>query len=48
MLRWKQQQIDEMENGVWFEPVKTLLRRKCNEEWAQEKKKTREALGDKR
>ena len=36
-LRWKQEQIDETENDVWFEPSRTLLRRKCNEEWTQEK-----------
>ena len=46
MVRWKQKQIDEMENGVSFELMRTLLRRKCNEEWAQEKKKPCEVLGD--
>ena len=38
MVRWKQKEIDEMENGVAFELVRTLLTRKCDEEWAQEKK----------
>ena len=39
LLWWKRKSIDEMEDGVWFEPTRTLLRRKCNEEWTQEKKK---------
>ena len=38
LVRWKQKQIDEMENGVSFELMRTLLTRKCDQEWAQEKK----------
>ena len=41
MVRWKQKQIDEMENDVSFELMRTLLTRKCDEEWVQEKKKNR-------
>ena len=25
LLRWTQKQIDEMETGVWFEPVRTFF-----------------------
>ena len=38
LLRWKKKQIDEMENGVWMEPITTFLGRKCDSEWAQDKK----------
>ena len=31
LLRYKQKQIDDMKNGVWLEPVKNVLMRKCNE-----------------
>ena len=32
LLRWKNKQIDAMENGVWFEPIRTS-RRKYEREW---------------
>ena len=31
--RWKKKHIDEMEKGVWFEPIRTFSRITCNEEW---------------
>ena len=37
LLRRKNIQLDEMEKGVWFEPIRTFLR-KCDGEWAQENK----------
>ena len=41
LLRWKQKHIDEMDNGVWFEPIRTLVRRKCDTESTQEEKNVR-------
>ena len=38
LLRWKDKHFDEMENGVWFEPIRSFSRRKCDKEWTQEKK----------
>ena len=38
VLWWMEKQTDEMEDGVWFEPVTTFCREKCDKEWTQEKK----------
>ena len=40
LLRWSEIQIDEMENGVWFDPTRTL-RRNFDSELTQEKKTVR-------
>ena len=34
----KKKQIDEMENGVWIQPIRFLLSRKCDSERTQDKK----------
>ena len=35
---WYPKCVDEMEDGVWFEPIRAFSRMSCDREWTQEKK----------